>query len=577
MHPGKRLSTLLSALFCLTALATTFAGCGGSTSTSTTTKPTKAPAGKQVYRYPLETPDIASFDPGQATDLYSIPAIQMVFTGLVQLDDSLKVQPQLAQSYDASSDGLSYTFHLRSNLKFSDGAPLTSQDVIYSIDRALSPQISNLNGVSLTYLGLIKDSAGRTTGKVKSLINDSLMAPDPNTVIIKLNKATGYFLEALTYPAAFVVEKSVIDRWGLRWVDHLNDNGGQGGDGPFKVTKYDHNIGIDFVPNADYYGPHPQLQHVRFLFFKDRKTSYSAYEASQVDSTNIPTSNYDQAKNSTKEFHKVPSLWINYYSMNYLVKPFDNIKIRQAFALAIDKDAITRAIWHDQYVATNHIVPQGMPGYNPNLTGPDGEKKTSGNEAMAKQLFTQGLQEEGLTLANFPTINFAYSNSQQEIANEVTTVIGMWQRVLGVTSIKPEALAFNELLKQIVNTTNTTSLTLWRVDWIADYPDPQDWLTLQFDKNAPNNNMNYGQNKSTNADKQQATQQQMEKADATLTQATRFQIYNQAEQQLVNDVAWIPVQQVTVTSLLKPNVVGVINNAVSLTPPNDWANIYISQ
>jgi len=577
MHSGKRVSSLLAALFCLTALATVFAGCGGSTPGTTTTKPAKAPASKQVYRYPLLVSDIASFDPGQGTDLYSIAAIDTVFTGLVELDDNLKVQPQLAQSYSPSSDNLSYTFKLRPNLKFSDGTPLTSQDVIYSIDRALSPQISNLNGVSLTYLGLIKDSADRTTGKVKSLINDSLIAPDPGTVIIKLNKATGYFLEALTYPTAFIVEKSVIDRWGLRWVDHLSDNGGQGGDGPFKVTKYDHNTGIDLVPNANYYGPQPQLQHISFFFFKDKETNYKAYQANQVDYTYIPTPNYDQAKTVTKEFHKVPSLWINYYTMNYLVKPFDNIKIRQALALAIDKNALTHAIWKDQYVPTNHIVTQGMQGYNPHITGPDGTSKTTGNEAMAKQLFAEGLQEEGMTLATFPTINFAYDNTRQEIANEVTTVIGMWQRVLGITSIKPEVLAFNKLLSEIVNTTNTTSLALWRIDWIADYPDPQDWLTLQFDKGAPNNNMNYGQNKSNNADKQQATQQQLETADTTLNSTTRFQTYNQAEQQLVNDVAWLPIEQVANTYLLKPNVVGVVDNAVTLTPPNDWANIYISQ
>src|SRR5437764_5846245 len=146
-----------------------------------------------MYRDPLICYDIATFDPGQATDQNSIQAVHMIFTGLVELDDSLKVRPQLASSWTTSPDGLTWTFTLKPNLKFSDNTPLTSKDVIYSIDRALSPVISNLNGVSLTYLGLIKDSDKRTAGKIPTLIDDSLMALDGNTVVLKLNKATAYF------------------------------------------------------------------------------------------------------------------------------------------------------------------------------------------------------------------------------------------------------------------------------------------------------------------------------------------------------------------------------------------------
>ena len=120
--------------------------------------------------------------------MLSSDAINMVFTGMVEINDKLAVTPELASSYDVSSDGLTYTFHLRSGLMFSDGTPLTSADVAYSIDRALSPTISNLSGISLTYLGLIKDAPGRTTGKVASLINDSVLTPDANTVVFEVEQ-----------------------------------------------------------------------------------------------------------------------------------------------------------------------------------------------------------------------------------------------------------------------------------------------------------------------------------------------------------------------------------------------------
>ncbi len=575
MLSGKKFSARnFSLLMCLMVMLLT--ACGGGTTTNQPTKPSKAPSSQQVYRSPIVASDISTFDPGQGTDLDSIAAIDMVFTGLVEMNDQLKVQPQLAKSWVTSSDGLTWTFTLKPNLKFSDGTPLTSKDVVYSIDRALSPTISNLNGVSLTYLGLIKDSDKRTTGKVATLINDSLLTPDDNTVVIKLNKSTAYFLQALTYPTSYVVEKSVIDKWGLKWSDHLNDNGGQGGDGPFMVKSYDHATGIKFIPNPYYYGPKPQLQEVDFPFVKDNNTNYQLYQSGQVDNTAIPSQYMSGAISKKDQYRRVPELWIFYYGINYLVKPFDNIKIRQALELAINKDVIVHSIWKDRYVATNHIVPSGMPGYNQSLTGPDGTASTAGNTTLAKQLFAQGLQEEGLTAATFPVIKFTYSNNSLDGANEVTTVLNMWQNVLGITSIKADPVEKQKLFSEISNTTNNQNLALWRVDWIADYPDPQDWLTLQFDKGSPNNNMNYGQNSTSDAATQQQVQQQLEQADVMTDPSTRYQTYNKAEQQLVNDVAWLPVEQVALTYLLKPYVVGVIDNAQDLIPPDDWTNVYIA-
>ncbi len=119
-------------------------------------------------------------------------------------------------------------------------------------------------------------------------------------------------------------------------------------------------------------------------------------------------------------------------------------------------------------------------------------------------------------------------------------------------------------------------MQFWGIGWIADYPDPQDWTTLQFDKGVPNNNANYGQNSTSDAAQQQAVQQQLEAADINPDQNARLQAYMQAEQQLVNDVAWLPMEQVTNNFLRKPCLAGVVDNPQDLTPPNDWGAIYIS-
>src|SRR5579859_1721373 len=142
MQPTKHIAKgFLPTLFCLFSII--LVACGSSTGPAAgSTAPSKAAGSKQIYVYadPQEgVADIATFDPGLSTDLPSIAAIDMVFTGLVQLNDNLQVEPQLASSYSVSSDGLTWTFHLRPNLHFSDGTPLTSADVAYSIDRALQP------------------------------------------------------------------------------------------------------------------------------------------------------------------------------------------------------------------------------------------------------------------------------------------------------------------------------------------------------------------------------------------------------------------------------------------------------
>src|SRR5215467_7381638 len=358
MRPGKKITYgFLPALLCLFAML--LVACGGTTTTPPgSSGPTKAAANKQIAILPeTGVSDIATFDPGLSTDLPSIAAIDMVFTGLVQLDDKLQVQPQLAASYSVASDGLTWTFHLRPNLKFSDGSPLTSADVAYSIDRALQP--SEKSTVGPIYLALIKDSDKLVAGKIKTVIGDSIMTPDPNTVVLVANKKAAYFLDALTYSCSYVLEKSLIDKYGTKFADHLTEGGG---DGPFKVASYTHGQNIVFVPNPNYYGPIPQLKKVVYPFYKDSDTTYKAYQVGQVDSSVIPSANLTQAKALPNgQFKTVPQLWINYYNMNYLVKPFNNIKIRQAFELAINKDLIVHAVWKDAISPTNHIVPKGMP------------------------------------------------------------------------------------------------------------------------------------------------------------------------------------------------------------------------
>lgn len=580
MKSGKKfIFGFLPTLLALVAIL--MAGCGSGAATNRSLE--KAPASQQVYRTGIGVKDIATFDPAETADAASMAAQEMTFTSLVEENDKLQVTPQLATSWVVSSDGLVYTFHLRSGAEFSDGTPLTAHDVAYSIDRALSPALYTATYAPSFYLALIKDSALRGTGKISSLIGDSLIVVNDTTLKIVTTHKAAYFLQSLTYPTSWVVEKSLIDKWGTKWTDHLSDNGGQGSSGPWMVQNYNHSTGITFVPNPHYYGKQPQLKKVQYLFYQQTDTMYKAYQAGQLDSAGVPTSDVQQAEKDTAEFRKVPSLTLWYLGMNYLYKPFDNIDVRQAFSMAINRDLIANNIEKGVVTASCHIIPYGQPGYTVNLTCPGGAP-TKGDPTKAKQLFQRGLQAEGLTVATFPPITFWYPTGAADVANIVTTLVQNWQATLGVT-IKAEAIDFNTELQEVNQTVCQTpatpqkclnkGLAMWWTGWIADYPDPEDWTTGQFGANASNDNVNYGQNLSSDIAQQKQVQQELAQADADLG-SDRMARYNKAEQQLVNDVAWLTLYQAGTVDVIKKYVQGIVLNALGTTPPDDWGSIYVS-
>lgn len=562
MKAGKKLSLqFLTSLVCL--MAVFLASCGGGAGS---TPPTTD--ANQVLRYPV-VGDISTLDPALVQDTDSNFPIQAVFTGLVTLDKNLKVTPQLASALPTvSSDGMTYTFKLKSGLKFSNGDPLTSKDVTYSINRAV---LKDTNSPVSYYLSLLKDFDKVNTGKIPTLIDDSLMAPDANTVVIKISKPAAYFLQTLSYPTSYVVNQKVINKYKggkSPWTDHLEDGAGAG---PFKVQSYSHTTGIQLVRNDNYYGPKPKLKTLSVNFFKDEDGMYKAYQAKQLDFTFVPTANVGDVVGKP-DYSATDVLTVRYLSLNYLSKPFDNIKIRQALALAINKDTIVKTAINNAFVPSNHIIPKGMPGYNANLTGPEGAS-TQGDPAKAKTLLAEGLKEEGLSA--LPSLTLTYYPREQSYKDAMAQIVSMWQTNLGV-KVNVNTVARARLLDLEKATKNNDSLPMWQAGWNSDYPDPQDWLTTFFDQGSDYNQFNYGQNNSKAAPEQQKVQQDLRKADITQDETTRMKLYNDAEQKIINDAGWIPLWQEKVHSLTSKKVNNLKLNSQQLIPPDDWSNIYMS-
>lgn len=566
----KKLRAISLSLFCLALLPGCSLFAGGPP------KAGKAPAAQQVYSSPLlfvnGNADLTTLDPALAYDQNSLTVIAMLYTGLVSLDDHMQPQPQLASSWDQSADGRTWTFHLRPNLKFSDGTPLTASDVAFSIDRALQP--ATRSTIAPIYLGIIQDADKLLGGGISTLLNDGLQVVDQHTLKILTQRPAPYFLSMLAKNCSFVVEHTLITETHGDFASMLTKGGGAG---PFIVKQYVPGRTIVFGPNPLYYGPKPQLRQVVFPFYTRPTAAYNDYAAGRVETAGVPLAALP-AISRRSDFHQVPQLWIDYYTMNYRVPPFDNLHIRQAFALALNKSALARDVWKNTVLPTNHIIPQGMPGYNPNLTGPDGTRALSGNPQEAQALLRQGLQEEHWSsVAQIPPVKLTYATGLSNFDQEVQGMISMWQKVLGIT-VTADPVDSSALLDEVSAATgNSQGIQMWGLSWVAEYPDAQDWLTRQFGNGSVFNNMNYGQNTSSDVARQQLTQQQLLKADADFHSGTRLQTYQQAEQQLVNDVAWLPLAQVTSVFLRKPYVVGMVDNGIGLIPPNDWAGIYLLQ
>jgi oligopeptide transport system substrate-binding protein len=178
--------------------------------------------------------------------------------------------------------------------------------------------------------------------------------------------------------------------------------------------------------------------------------------------------------------------------------------------------------------------------------------------------------------ANFPPITLTYSSAGiQADRDEVAAMQQMWQNVLGI-SVKTNDIDINKLFADEGLGSNNPLQFYTGPAWIADYPDPEDWTTLQFDKGQSQNGMSFGQNKGPDAAAQQAVQAEMEAADLMSDPVAREKAYNKIEQELVNFVAWMPMEQVTSNLLIKPCVQNYAFSSQGLIAPDQWGKIFIS-
>ncbi|MGO8947916.1 MAG: ABC transporter substrate-binding protein [Ktedonobacterales bacterium] len=552
---ASRSAVWLSLATLLGAFSLLMSGCSFGASSQTV----PLPPAQQVLRMGLDTnyTDVSTLDPAQASNFDAGTGfiISLIFPPLLTTDDHLNPEPWAAASmptFDAHTN--TYTFHVRPGLKWSDGTPIDADTYAYSLNRSLSPCTSSPNAY---YLYPIQDAQAYSTetctsggtainGKIQTLVGGSLLVPDSQTLVIKLTAPAPYLLAALTTPIAFAQPEQLIDQYGPEdWSQHLTGNGGFGGN-LYRVKSWDHTGHLDLMAclsscgagRLAAWGQHavaPHLRELDFSFYQTAGDEQVDYQAGHVDVASFLSASYgDSSKGST--FVEVPTLQITSLQFNWAMAPFDDLRVRQAFALALDKDTLANVLG---LIPTNHIVPQGMPGYDPNLLGPDETTKTTGNIALARRLLQSYADDQcGGSLSQCPPVTVLYGGSfcdgggDPVILSYELKAVQMWQQAFPGYPIRGPFTGGDCLLPDLNNSAEVPQA--FTAFWTADYADPQDWLSLQFGPAAINN---FG---SVNVP---TANMMMAEADQELDSSQRTALYNEAEQLLVTNVAWIPIGQ----------------------------------
>jgi peptide/nickel transport system substrate-binding protein/oligopeptide transport system substrate-binding protein len=570
-------------------------------------------ASDQTFTYPYTNLDQINqvvLDPAAVSYFADSTFTSMLYSGLVTLSPDLTVVGDAATTWDIDATGTIYTFHLRPDMHFSDGTPLTATDFAYSINRALDPHFCDkLDAVAyppasgLCPAGLVAGYLGHIVGATAfnggtgSPINGegnnprtSVNVLDPLTLQIRLDSPIAYFLETLTYPFSYPVEKKLIDRYpGGLWVRHLDEGGTNG---PFKVAQYDATAKpqrIILEPNPYWeqtWGKKLTLQKVIRPLYASVDDEYAAYRTGKYDYTDVPVQSYFTARGQS-DFYEVPVLQTNYFGLNLDQAPMNNLQVRQALSLALNKQYLVDRVENGGAIPTNHIVPKGMPGYNPGLLTPGANPTQSltGNQAEAQQLLkaaqatcgtvnpTTGLPPTECPYITGTTprpITIYVSSGNATRVAIARDAADQWHSVLGL-NVQVAPTAPGDLRPHI--STKNGGYQMWIIGWIADYPDPQDWLSLQFMSNPADPTITNGNNISdvhdTNLDKL------LQQADVERDPAKRMSLYNQAEQMVVNEVPWIPYEQAKAFWRMRPWVRGFGVNPIGLMVDIAWPNVAI--
>ena len=524
-----RLSRWLAGLVLMTALAgcaqvSAAATAGNPVLAGSTPEPEARSAAEAGHLRTIGSRAV-TLDPALVRDVGSAGYVLEIFAGLVKLNTELELTPDLAEEWEVSADGLVYTFHLRPGIKFAEGREITSADVLFSIERALSPQMAP--PVSVVYLGDIAGALEYHEGAAERV--SGLSAPDPRTVRIELRRPAAVFPSKLTHPVSFVVDREEVDE--PEWFKDPNESG------PFLLWRWREREEIVLKRNDEYHAP-ALLEGVTVAIVGGGE-GLLGYETGEIDIVPIGGRNIDRFRNSGERFSEdymaAPQLSLRYVGFNTRVAPFDDVHVRRAFVLAIDMEKINRVTFRGHEQTANGILPTGLPGHDPERAALGYDPEEARRELA---LSRYGSAE------NLPDVTFLMAGSGLLPSQDTEAILYFLRENLGVT-VRMQAIDFADFLLEVEDPEHQHQMI--RFGWVADYPDPDNFLEFLFLTGSPENATRYSN---------PAVDTLLEEARVEPDAGRRYELYRQAEDLIVADGVVLPMQFGVDHYLVQPYVRG---------------------
>jgi oligopeptide transport system substrate-binding protein len=551
----------------LVALGIVLAACGGGNPSATAgggASPSLKLAADQVFRFGATEPP--TLDPQKATDSASIVVLRSITRPLVYFDPDLKVVTDggLAEKYDVSADGKTVTFTLKSGIKYSNGDAIKASDFVYAFQRLIDPRTAAgysyvmgdvVGAGDLLALDPTKLPADAALDAMVAKLG--VEAPDDSTFVVHLANPTAYFPYIVSLWVTAPVQKA--------WITAKDATEAKNfvGSGPFNLSQWEHNAKLVMKANPNWTGAKPKLAEVDMTLYSDTNLTYDAYRNDELDMTAVPSANRSEVTadpDLTKQVIKSSVLATYYIGFDMRGsgegKPVSLVgkskELRYAFSESVDRDALVNTVNQGVGTAAMSMVPKGMQGVQPDI----GLKfdATKAKADLATALTALGVTAADLSDGGKSAIELGF-NSGAGHEPIMEFLQAQWNTNLGI-KVKLSGLEWKSFLARL----DEQPFTMYRLGWGADYPHPNNFLRDVFGctGNTPNGN---NEARWCNAQFNDLLNQAATKPDI----ASALPLYNQAQQNLVDDAPVIFLYRYGRFTLVKPWVQGLTPTAQDST------------
>ncbi|QYZ70812.1 peptide ABC transporter substrate-binding protein [Neotabrizicola shimadae] len=487
------------------------------------------------------TGDPESLDPHKTSTVQEANILRDLFEGLVAHDANANIMPGAAESWTVSEDGKVYTFKLRADGKWSDGTPVTADDFVFSLRRVVSPETA----AEYAYMLAPIVNAEAITAGEKKPEELGVKAIDATTLEVTLNAVTPYFLEMLTHQATYAVSKANVEKFGA----DFTKPGNLVSNGAFTLTSFVPNDKIVLTKNPLFHdAANVSLDAINYIPTEDRSAAIKRFEAGELDmNDDFPTEQLTDMKAKFGDQVKIgPYLGTYYYAFKTDKAPWDNVELRNAISMAIDRDYLAEEVWQNTMLPGYSFVPPGIDGFTAQAPEwaalPQIDREDKAAEVLAKL---------GYGPDNPLKMEIRFNTSENH--NNTAVAIQEQLKPLGieVSLLNTDASTHYAYLEQ------HGDMDIARAGWIADYKDPENFLALC--KTGAGNNYAVYSNAEYDA--------LLAEAAGTADQAARFRLLEQAEAiGVARDQCIVPLMFYSFHSIVSDKVKGWEPNVMDIHP-----------